>query len=42
MTHLIFKMGVESPGYITKLGSYLNYTIGRIEAAGDIVVLLGD
>jgi len=30
MKHIIFKMSIESPGYVIKLGSYLNYTVGRI------------
>ena len=30
MKHIIFKMGVDSPGYVTKLSTYLNYVIGRI------------
>jgi hypothetical protein len=30
MKHIIFKIGVESPGYVLKLSSYLNYTIARI------------
>lgn len=35
MKHIIFKMGVESPGYVTKLSSYLNYTVGRIHTDYD-------
>ena len=30
MKHIIFKLGVESPGYVLKLSSYMNYTIARI------------
>lgn len=30
MKHIIFKMGVESPGYVIKLSAYLNYTVARI------------
>lgn len=30
MKHILFKSGVEIPGYVTRLSSYLNYYIGRI------------
>lgn len=30
MKHILYKSGVEVPGYVTKLSSYLNYYIGRI------------
>lgn len=30
MKHILYKSGVEIPGYIVKLSSYLNYYIGRI------------
>lgn len=30
MKHILFKSGVEIPGYVMRLSSYLNYYIGRI------------
>lgn len=30
MKHILYKSGVEVPGYVVKLSSYLNYYIGRI------------
>ena len=30
MKHIIFKMGIEYPGYVIKLNSYLNYNVARI------------
>jgi adenylate kinase family enzyme len=30
MKHILYKTGVEIPGYVIKLSSYLNYYIGRI------------
>lgn len=30
MKHILFKSGVEIPGYVTRLSNYMNYYIGRI------------
>ena len=30
MKHIIFKMGIEYPGYVLRLSSYMNYNIARI------------
>lgn len=30
MIHILYKFGVEAPGYVIRLSSYMNYYIGRI------------
>lgn len=30
MTHILYKSGIETPGYIIRLSSYMNYYVGRI------------
>ena len=30
MIHILYKFGVEVPGYVIRLSSYMNYYIGRI------------
>jgi hypothetical protein len=30
MKHILYKTGVDAPGYVIKLSTYLNYYIGRI------------